>query len=126
MNDQNSKVCSGGPKVVFACSGAADVGAVADQAARRMGEEGIGSMFCLAGVGGNVAPIMEKAKSASKILAIDGCPLNCVSDTLKRAGITQFEHLLVTDTGLEKGNTPVNDASIERVATEGRRLLSRD
>lgn len=125
MSEQESKVCSGGPKLIFACSGAADVGAVADQAARRMTKEGAGSMFCLAGVGGRVTPIMEKTKSASKILAIDGCALNCVAETLKQAGIDRFEHLRVTDLGLEKGCTPVSDASIETVVAKGSDMMDR-
>ena len=123
MSEQDSKVCSGGPKLIFACSGAADVGAVADQAARRMTKEGAGSMFCLAGVGGRVAPIMEKTKSASKILAIDGCPLDCVAETLKQAGVESFAQLRVTDLGLEKGSTPTNDASIEAVVAKGRDMM---
>ncbi|MHC5119049.1 MAG: putative zinc-binding protein, partial [Planctomycetota bacterium] len=48
---ENKNVCSGGDTLVFACSGAADVGAVADQAARKMTQEGYGQMFCLAGIG---------------------------------------------------------------------------
>lgn len=123
MSGQDGKVCTGGPKLIFACSGAADVGAVADQAARRMTKDGVGSMFCLAGVGGRVAPIMEKTKSASMILAIDGCPLDCVGKTLRQAGIGSFAHLRVTDLGLEKGNTPVNDASIATVAAKGRDMI---
>ena len=123
MSEQDSKVCSGGPKLIFACSGAADVGAVADQAARRMTKEGAGSMFCLAGVGGRVAPIMEKTKSASKILVIDGCPLDCVAETLKQAGVESFAQLRVTDLGLEKGSTPTNDASIEAVVAKGRDMI---
>ena len=117
-------MCCGGPKLIFACSGAADVGAVADQAARRLTQEGAGSMFCLAGVGGRVAPIMDKTKSASKILAIDGCPLNCVSETLKQAGFDGFEHMLVTDLGLEKGKTPVSEESVGKVVAKGRELLA--
>lgn len=116
MTDHNTKVCSGGSTLIFSCSGAADVGAVADQAARRLTKEGAGMMFCLAGVGGGVAPIMEKTKSASKILAIDGCPLNCVAETLKQAGIEHFEHLCVTDLGMGKGNTPISDENIEKTA----------
>ena len=81
-------------------------------------------MFCLAGIGGRVAPIMEKTRSTSKLLAIDGCPLNCVSETLKQAGIEQFEHLLVTDLGLEKGDTPINDASIEKVVAKGCEMMN--
>jgi len=124
MSEANENVCSGGPKLIFACSGAADVGGVADQAARKLTNEGAGSMFCLAGVGGRVAPIMEKTRSASRLLAIDGCPLDCVSETFKQAGIERFEHLRVTDLGLEKGKTPINDASIQTVVEKGRERLN--
>jgi uncharacterized metal-binding protein len=126
MSEQDSKVCSGGAKLIFACSGAADVGAVADQAARRMTTQGAGSMFCLAGIGGRVAPIMEKTKSASQILAIDGCPLDCVAATLRQAGVENFAQLRVTDLGLGKGSTPVNDASIETVVAKGLEMVGGD
>lgn len=120
----NKKVCSGGPKLVFACSGAADVGALADQAARKMSRDGTGNMFCMGGIGGFVEPILNKTKTAERILAIDGCPLNCVKATLERSGFSKFEHLLVTDLGFEKGNTEINDANIAKVAGAGAILLT--
>lgn len=43
--------CGAAPRLIFACSGAADVGAIADQAARKLTREKVGSMFCLAGIG---------------------------------------------------------------------------
>ena len=70
-----------------------------------------------------VAPIMEKTKSASRILAIDGCQLYCVAETLRQAGVESFTHLRVTDLGLEKGSAPVNDASIEKAAVKGCGLM---
>ncbi len=32
MRDKNARVCGAAPQRIFACSGAADVGAIADQA----------------------------------------------------------------------------------------------
>jgi len=49
--EEKRSVCSRGPKLIFACSGAADVGALSDQAARKLTSEGFGQMFCLAGIG---------------------------------------------------------------------------
>lgn len=125
MTAQNKEVCVGGPTLIFSCSGAADVGALSDRAARQMTKDGIGSMFCLAGIAGCVDPIMQKTGSASRILAIDGCPLNCVAETLKQAGFEAFEHIVVTDLGLEKGSTEVNDENIGTVVTKGREILTR-
>lgn len=114
---------SGASKLIFACSGAADVGAIADQAARKMTREGNGKMFCTVGIGGKVGPIMENTKAAEKILAIDGCPLDCVKNCLKEAGFNDFAHLRVTDCGMEKGKTEVSDFNITKIAHRGSELL---
>ncbi|MHC4060784.1 MAG: putative zinc-binding protein, partial [Planctomycetota bacterium] len=60
-----ASVCGPASKLIFACSGAADVGEISDKAARKLTEDGAGKMFCLAGIGGKVEPIISAAKSAS-------------------------------------------------------------
>ncbi|MFA6173832.1 MAG: putative zinc-binding protein [Kiritimatiellales bacterium] len=125
MTAETNKVCSGGSKLIFACSGAADVGAVADQAARKLTRDGAGKMFCLAGIGGRIAGIMKNTEAASKLLAIDGCPLNCVKACLKEAGFTTFEHLQLADLGMEKGSTGITEENIDKVAEAGAKLLAR-
>ena len=111
--------CNAAAKLIFACSGAADVGAVADQAARKLTRDGAGKMFCLAGVGGRVSGIMKSTEAASKILAIDGCPLNCAKNTLEQAGFKNYEHVQLADLGLAKGKTEVNDENIAKAAAAG-------
>jgi uncharacterized metal-binding protein len=123
MADQNSCMCSGGPKLIFACSGAADVGAIADQAARKLTREGVGKMFCLAGIGARIDGITKTTESASSILAIDGCPLNCVKGCLEKAGFSAFKHLQLADLGLEKGKSPATEENINRVAAKGKEML---
>lgn len=80
-------------------------------------------MFCLAGVGGRVDPIMEETCSASQILAIDGCGLDCVKKTLELAEIGNVKHLRVTDLGLEKGRSSATDQNVELIVTQGRAML---
>lgn len=116
--------CTAAPKLILACSGAADVGAIADLAARRLTLQGAGRMFCLAGIGGRVSGIMKTTEAASAILAIDGCPLDCAKNCLLQAGFTKFEHLRVTDLGLEKGKSPVTDERVAAVAEKGTTLLA--
>ena len=116
--------CSTAPTLIFPCSGAADVGALADQAARQLTREGVGSMYCLAGLGGRVKPIMETTQHAGKILAISGCPLACASHTLEAAGVTEFSHFQVTDLGMKKGSSPVTNENINIVASQGQALLA--
>ena len=119
MNEGKSCTCGSAPKLIFACSGAADVGAVADQAARKLTKDGAGKMFCLAGIGGRVPGIMATTQSASRILAIDGCPLNCVKNSLEQAGFKTYEHLQLADLGMTKGMTPPTLDVITKVASAG-------
>ena len=123
MSEEKSNVCSGGPTLVFACSGAADVGEISDRAARKLSKDGVGAMFCLAGIGGKVEPIMKKTRSASQILAIDGCNLDCVKSCLENAGFTEFEYIRVTDLGLEKGKSPANEENVARVTAKATEIL---
>ena len=124
MCAEKSNICSGGPRLIFACSGAADVGEISDRAARKLSKDGIGVMFCLAGVGGRVEPIMKKTRSASQILVIDGCNLDCVKNCLESAGFKEFEYIRVTDLGLEKGKSPANEENINKVTSKAIEVLS--
>ena len=124
MSPEKSCECSGGPKLIFACSGAADVGAIADQAARKMTQEGIGKMFCTVGIGGRVSGILKTTESADKILAVDGCPLNCVKNSLEQAEFNEFEHLQLADLGLEKCSSPVTEENVDKVVAKGKEMIA--
>ncbi|HUT11841.1 MAG TPA: putative zinc-binding protein [Thermoguttaceae bacterium] len=116
--------CDAAPKLIFACSGAADVGHISDLAARKLTAEGVGKMFCLAGVGGRVSSIMATTQAASAILAIDGCPLDCSRKTLEEAGFTEFEHVRLADLDMEKGTTPATPEHVDKVVAHGRMRLT--
>jgi uncharacterized metal-binding protein len=115
MDDNKENVCSAAPTLIFACSGAADVGAIVDRAARKLTADGAGKMYCLAGIGGHVPGILKTTEEAEKILAIDGCPLDCTKLSLEEAGITDFQHIEVSDLGLEKGQSPASEENIATV-----------
>lgn len=110
-------------KLVFSCSGAADVAEIADRAARLLNRQGTGKMYCLAGVGGRVAEIVERTRTAEKIVVIDGCEKDCGRHCLLGVGIESFAHLRVTDMGMEKGKSPVTDQNVSRVVAQAATVL---
>jgi uncharacterized metal-binding protein len=114
---------TGGPTLIFACSGGSDTPELGDRAARKLRDEKIGKMYCLSGIGGNVDLIIENTRAAGCRLLIDGCDTACGKKTMERAGITDFLYMQVTDLGFEKGSTAVTEENIERVAAKGRELL---
>ena len=124
MEQNKSCECTAAPRLIFACSGAADVGAVADQAARKLTRDGAGKMFCMAGIGGRVPGILKSTEAAQAFLAIDGCALNCTKLSLENAGFTNFKHLQVADLGMAKGQTPPTEANIAKVCAAGAEKLA--
>jgi uncharacterized metal-binding protein len=116
--------CNTAPKLIFACSGAADVGEIADLAARKLHKEGSGKMYCLSGIGAGLSGFIDATNAAAKILAIDGCPVDCAKKLLEKAGFSEIEYIRVTDLGFEKGKSPATNNAIETITIKGRELLS--
>ena len=110
-------------KLIFACSGAADVGELSDRATRALHREGKGKMYCLAGIGAGLDNFVEITKSSAEILVIDGCPVDCAKKTIENAGIIKFDHIRITDLGFQKGATTIDNNAIEIVVAKGRSIL---
>jgi uncharacterized metal-binding protein len=108
---------------IFSCSGAADVGGIADGAARSMSESGIAKMYCLAGVGARVEQIVTNVEAAEQLVSVDGCDNDCSRKVLEAAGFRPALHIRVTELGMEKGNTPVTKERVREVMEEIRRRL---
>lgn len=64
------------------------------------------------------------AQGAAKVLAVDGCPLDCARKMLEKAEITNYTHLRLTDHEMKKGACPPNEQNVEHAAAEGRKLLA--
>jgi uncharacterized metal-binding protein len=126
MSEDAAECCAGSaaPKLIFPCSGAADVGEVADRAARKLTREGAGKMYCLAGVGGHIEDMLLNVQAAGKILAIDGCPKDCARQTLAHAGFKDFAHLRLSDIGFFKGASPANEESVSIAVEHAKPFLA--
>ena len=79
--------------LLYACSGAANTGMLADQIARTLSSDSKGSMTCLAAVGANLSGFIVSARSADKNIVIDGCKVAFVARrSLQKRGF----HLNIT------------------------------
>ena len=107
--------CGEKKKLVFACSGAADVGELSDRVARKLREKAVGGMFCLAAIGAGVPSYLETAKEAYNIV-IDGCPVACGKKMFESKGIAVQAFVLTDLMGLEKGKSPASDALVQTTA----------
>jgi uncharacterized metal-binding protein len=114
--NENSKscLCGNGEYIVIACSGACDLGQVSDLVARKLRDNKIRKMNCLASVAADIKPTIEAFKAAN-LLLIDGCPVDCGKKILDKAGIENYKYLRMTDLGYVKGQTPVTREVIDTV-----------
>jgi len=114
---ENNCMCQEAGVLIFPCSGGSDVGELSDRVARKMAKCGQAKMFCLDGIGAHIPGMIESAKAANKIIAIDGCQVLCSKKILEHAGFTPISFNL-KDLGFEKGKTKVDDDTIEKAANK--------
>jgi len=88
--------------LVYACSGASSAAQMANHLAVRLDRLKIAEMSCIAGVGGDVKPLVRTAKSGRPIIALDGCPLQCAAQILKRHGLRADRHYDLSKMGVKK------------------------
>jgi uncharacterized metal-binding protein len=62
----------------------------------------VAEMSCIAGVGGDVKPLVRTAKSGRPIIALDGCPLHCAAQILNRHGLKADKHYDLSKMGVKK------------------------
>jgi uncharacterized metal-binding protein len=109
-----AECCGGKTRLIYACSGAADVGEIADQVARKLRSEGFANMSCLAGVGAGLSGYVQSAKGADENITIDGCPVACAKKSLERIGVTPTSYIL-TELELVKGESPASEKMVAQI-----------
>ncbi|WP_372625574.1 putative zinc-binding protein [Arsukibacterium sp.] len=88
--------------LVYSCSGCSNVAQLANDLAVVLDREGSAQMSCIAGVGGGVKSLIKIAQSGRQIIAVDGCPLNCVKHTLAKVDVVPTWHIELTSLGYKK------------------------
>jgi len=88
--------------LVYACSGCSSAAQMANHIAVRLDRAGEAEMSCIAGVGGDVPSLVNKARSGRVIVALDGCALNCARHCLARHGVKPDVHVQLQEFGVRK------------------------
>ncbi len=101
--------------LIYACSGAANTGLLADQVMRALNRDNVGSSTCLAAMGADLSGFLQSARNATRNIVLDGCKVACGKKIFEKNGIP-YRHYVMTDYGVEKGKTPITGDLIEAVA----------
>lgn len=115
--------CGSAPTLIYACSGSANTGVLADQVARRLAAGGVGTMTCLAAMGAGLSGFLVSARSAGMNVVVDGCPTACGAAIFRNHDIP-FTHIRTTDFGVVKGKTEITPEVIARTETAVREVIA--
>ncbi|MEO7937910.1 MAG: putative zinc-binding protein [Burkholderiaceae bacterium] len=88
--------------LVYSCSGCSSAAQLANHVALQLDRRGLAEMSCIAGVGGDVRSLVRLAQSGRPIIALDGCPLACVRNTLARHQVEPTQHYQLQQYGVKK------------------------
>jgi len=102
MLEETKCACGSANVAIFPCVGAANVGQLSNKIAIELEKQGIGNLMCTAGIGARAPGLMKSAEASDRIIAIDGCPVNCASKTLELAGFKVDRQIIISELGIKK------------------------
>ncbi len=88
--------------LVYSCSGCSSAAQTANYVALQLDKRGAAEMSCIAGLGGDVRPLVKLALSGRPIIALDGCALACTKSCLARHGIAPDQYHQLQQYGVKK------------------------
>jgi uncharacterized metal-binding protein len=78
------------------------VGQLSNKIAIELEKKGIGNLMCTVGIGAKSQEMIKSAESSDRVIAVDGCPLQCASKTLESAGIKPDKEIIISEFGIKK------------------------
>jgi uncharacterized metal-binding protein len=111
---------------IFSCSGGSNCGQIANNVGVKLTEDGLGNMGCLGGIGAHDAKMINGAKTADRVIAVDGCAVACARKTLEHAGVVISNWICVTDEGIKKTSNKfeIKQGEMELVLDKCRKILA--
>ncbi len=67
---------------------------------------------------------MDPLRVAERVLVIDGCSENCARPAMEKVGASSFDHILLSDLGMEKAHTRVDQEHIAHAYERAEMILA--
>jgi len=110
---ENAKPEPAAKVTVYACSGASNLGQLANEIALRLDRLGLAELACATEVG---AEDQDGHGSSPPVLAISGCTSGCCAAMLARHGVSVSRSVILAERGIAKTkHVLVDNDSTERV-----------
>ena len=118
--------CSAEEIIFLPCSGGSNCGQITNQVAIKLDEEGAGHIYCLAGIAAHINSMVESARGAKMLVALDGCQVACAKKAIEHAGLKVTHWICVTDEGFAKTHQfKLTSEDIDLIARHTRESLAK-
>ncbi|MFC1893282.1 putative zinc-binding protein [Chloroflexota bacterium] len=125
-NEKLQCECQAKDIILLPCSGGSNCGQITNQVAVNLDVLGIGRIYCLAGIGAHINGMVESARGAKRIVALDGCQVACAKKTIEHAGLYVTDWICMTEEGIEKQHSLfIEEEDVERITDLARELLNK-
>lgn len=106
--------------IIFACDGAASVGQIGNEVAKKLTNMGVGArMCCTAAVGAGSIAHVNIGKNAKRVIVINGCANKCTSKIMEQKGIKIDYEYTITEMDVKKIPTlDFDDKDVDRIAEQ--------
>jgi uncharacterized metal-binding protein len=105
--------------LVYACSGASNLGQLTNEIAIRLDREGLAEVSCAEAVGIEAGAPYAAATSGRPVVAVSGCSLACASRLLVEHGVTVTSAIQLENRGVLKAkHVSVDAADAARIYDE--------
>ena len=105
--------------LVYACSGASNLGQLTNEIAIRLDRAGLAEMSCAEAVGIEAGQPYAAARSGRPVVAISGCPLACADRLLAEHGVAVASSIQLENRGVLKAkHVSVGGQDSERIYGE--------
>lgn len=109
---------------IVSCSGASNTGKFADETARILMSNGDAKMLCLARFSIDKHFAETTKGEITRLVVLDGCPIDCAKKTMLENGIENFLHVHTTDYGIVKGQTPFSKEKAIEIVEHIKEMVS--
>lgn len=117
-------LCEADQVVILPCAGGSNCGQISNAAAVELTRQGLGHIYCLAGIAAHIGGMVDSARSAQRLLVIDGCSVACARKAVEHAGLKVTDYIDVTQQGITKNHDFDLDAGqVAAIVAHARSLL---
>ncbi len=117
-------LCEASQVVILPCSGGSNCGQIANAAAVELTRQGVGTIYCLAGIAAHIGGMVDSARSAQRLLIIDGCAVACGRKAIEHAGLRVTDYVDITRQGVAKNHDfDLDEAQVAPIVAHARSLL---